>query len=157
MTARYEAALQFAAEKHLGQTRKGGQPYITHPVAVAEILRDWGYGEETQIAGLFHDLLEDTDASEEDILRLGGEKVLRAVKLVTKTPGYVMAEYMAGIREDETALLVKAADRLHNLRCAPEASEEFRRKYIAESRRWYMDLCPEIPGAVEAAEKTLRG
>ena len=155
MTARYEAALQFAAEKHLGQTRKGGQPYITHPIAVAEILRDWGHGEETQIAGLFHDLLEDTDASEEDILRLGGEKVLRAVKLVTKTPGYVMAEYMAGIRADEMALLVKAADRLHNLRCAPEASEEFRRKYIAESRQWYMDLCPEIPGAVEALEKTL--
>ena len=54
-------ALTLAAEKHNGQFRIGGQPYITHPVAVAQLVRDRGYGADYQIAALFHDLLEDTD------------------------------------------------------------------------------------------------
>jgi len=64
---RLDAALQFATEKHAGQTRIGGEPYISHPVSVAKMLREEGYDEEYQIAGLFHDLLEDTDATYEEI------------------------------------------------------------------------------------------
>ena len=152
----YQAALEFAAMKHEGQVRKGGAPYITHPVAVAEMLKERGYGLDYQIAGLFHDLLEDTDATEAEIAALGGEDVLAAVKLLTTTPGYVMADYIASIRENEMAKVVKAMDRLHNLRCAFEAGEKFRRKYINESREWYMDFAPEIPEAVEMLEKSLK-
>ena len=62
----------------------GGGPHITHAVAVAGILRDWGYGADHQIAGLFHDLPEDTDASEQEIESIGGADVLRTVRLLAK-------------------------------------------------------------------------
>ncbi|MBR3842547.1 MAG: bifunctional (p)ppGpp synthetase/guanosine-3',5'-bis(diphosphate) 3'-pyrophosphohydrolase [Christensenellaceae bacterium] len=152
---RYDSALAFAKEKHEGQFRKGGDSYITHPIAVAEILREKGFGIDYQITGLFHDLLEDTDASEAEILSLGNAEILEAVRCLTKTEGYVMADYIDGIRKNEMAYAVKAADRLHNLRCAGEASESFRRRYIAESRVWYLDFDPEIIEAIEALEKTL--
>jgi len=154
MDDRYQIALKFAVEKHEGQYRKGGEPYITHPVAVAEILREKGYGEEYLITALFHDLLEDTDATETEILSLGGERVLKAVKLLTKENGYDMAEYVSRIRSDEIAFAVKAADRLHNLRSAVFADDNFKRRYIAETREWYMDFCEEIAEAVIELEKT---
>ncbi|MDO4746555.1 MAG: HD domain-containing protein [Bacillota bacterium] len=152
-TERIKAALSFAEKKHEGQFRKGGDPYITHPVAVAEILDEKGFEEEYLIAGLFHDLLEDTDASDEEILKLGGPEVLQAVKLLTKEDGYVMAEYMAAIKSNDMAREIKAADRLHNLRSAVVADDAFKRKYIKETREWYMDFNEEIRQAVEALEK----
>ena len=89
---RINAAEKFAAEKHKGQTRIGGDPYISHPMAVAQIIKEQGYGTDYQIAALFHDLLEDTDASEDEIRQLGGSEVLEAVRLLTKQPGYIMSE-----------------------------------------------------------------
>ena len=68
----YQKALAFAAQKHRGQFRIGGAPYITHPVAVAEILEKEGCGTETVVTGLFHDLLEDTDAKESEIEAVKG-------------------------------------------------------------------------------------
>lgn len=152
---RYEKALAFATKKHGGQYRIGGLPYITHPVAVAELLRDQGYNIDYQIAGLFHDLLEDTDATISEIEALGSPEIADAVQRLTKTDGYVMAEYVAGIRANPMAMAVKAADRLHNLRCAVVASQDFRRRYILESIDWYLDFSPEIPKAVKALSLTL--
>ncbi|MDO5396916.1 MAG: HD domain-containing protein [bacterium] len=152
---RLKRALNFAAEKHSGQFRIGGDEYITHPMAVAEILRKNGYEADYQIAALFHDLLEDTDASEEEIRSYGNERILNAVKLLTKETGYKMSEYIERIRNDEMAFAVKAADRLHNLRTAIEADEHFRRKYILETREWYMDFSPQISEAVKKLEESL--
>ena len=83
---RYQRAYEYAAKKHAGQYRIGGKPYMTHPEAVAEALRAQGYDVDYQITGLFHDLLEDTDASETEIEALGGREVLEAVRLLTKRP-----------------------------------------------------------------------
>ncbi|MCI7767999.1 MAG: HD domain-containing protein [Oscillospiraceae bacterium] len=152
---RFTAAYDYAAMKHEGQLRKGGEPYITHPAAVAEMLGEQGYDEDYLIAGLFHDLLEDTDASEEDISNLGGEAVLEAVRLLTKREGYVMSEYIAGIKQNPIAFAVKAADRLHNLRSAFVADDAFKRRYISESNEWFLDFSPEIPKAVKALEDSL--
>ena len=146
---RYDVALAFATVKHEGQYRIGGLPYITHPVAVAQIVKEKGGDTDAVITALFHDLLEDTDATEEEILSLGNEKILRAVKLLTKTKGYVMKNYVDGIRKDETAFLVKGADRLHNLRSAVSADNDFKRRYIYETIDWYLDFMPEIPRAVK--------
>ena len=137
---RYENALAFAAKKHEGQFRIGGLPYITHPVAVAGIVKEKG---------------GDTDATEAEILALGNEKILRSVKLLTKTRGYVMKDYVDGIKKDKTAFLVKGADRLHNLRSAVCADTEFKRRYIYETIDWYLDFMPEIPSAVKNLAKTL--
>ena len=153
---RFKKALEYAAAKHKGQYRKGGEAYITHPEAVARILRDKGFDEDYQIAGLFHDLLEDTDASEEEIEALGGPEVLEAVKLLTKQKGYVMADYIHGIKANPMAAAVKAADRLHNLQSAVIADEAFKRKYILESINWYLDFSPEIPAAVKKLADTLK-
>ena len=150
MTDKYAAAYEFAAKKHEGQLRMGGEPYITHPAAVADILREQGMNEEYLITALFHDLLEDTDATEEEIKAIGGERVLRAVKLLTKREGYVMSEYISGIKYDPIAYAVKGADRLHNLRSAFAADTGFKRRYIKESIEWFLDFRPEIPDAVRA-------
>jgi (p)ppGpp synthase/HD superfamily hydrolase len=149
------AALAFATEKHKGQFRIGGAPYITHPVAVAELVAQQGGGPEYRVAALFHDLLEDTDATPAQIEQLGGPRVRRAVELLTKQPGYRMEEYVRGIRADPIAFAVKAADRLHNLRCAVAADENFRRKYILETVDWYLDFSPEIREATRALAHTL--
>ena len=152
---RFQAALDFATQKHQGQFRTGGFAYITHPLDVAAILRDKGYGLDYQIAGLFHDLLEDTDATEKEIEALGGKEILEAVKLLTKQKGYIMSDYIAGIRKNPMAFAVKAADRLHNLRCALVCDADFKRRYILESIDWYLDFDPEIPKAVKVLSDTL--
>ncbi|MEE1039032.1 MAG: nitroreductase family protein [Eubacterium sp.] len=145
----------FAEEKHRGQKRKEGIPYITHPLEVSRILKEWGYDEKYQLAGLFHDLLEDTDASEEEIESIGGAEVLRAVKCLTKEEGYNIEDYVDRIKKDPIAFVVKAADRLHNLKSAVYADEKFKRRYIEESMQWYMDFHKDIADAVEDLKKTL--
>ena len=156
MGTRYENALAFASRKHEGQKRLEGTPYITHPIAVAEMLSGWGYDEDTCIAGLFHDLLEDTDATEEEILTLGGEKVLRAVKCVTKHRGYLMDAYVSGIFLCPMARAVKAADRLHNLKSALICPDAFKARYVRESAAYFTALHPEMPDAIRALAESVR-
>lgn len=149
-------ALAFSSEKHKGQKRIGGDDYITHPIAVCEIVKSRGYGEDYQIAALFHDLLEDTDATEEEILTYGNERILEAVKLLTKEKGYDMSEYIGAIRKNDIAFAVKAADRLHNLKCALVTNDDFKRKYILETVDWYMGFSPDIGKAVKRLAESLK-
>ena len=151
----YYAALHFATEKHKGQFRKGGLEYITHPVAVAEILYKKGYDEDYLIAALFHDLLEDTDASEEELLRFCSPGVFDAIRLVTKEENYSQSEYIERIKNNPIAFAVKGADRLHNLMSAVEADEEFRIRYIKDTVEWYLDFSEEILPALKNLAKTL--
>jgi (p)ppGpp synthase/HD superfamily hydrolase len=129
---RYEAALALAARRHDGQRRKGGDlPYLTHLVHVARILEP--YGEEAVIAGLLHDLLEDTCRSFDEIREVSklirdsfGANVLEAVEAVSekkvtsegeKIPWRARKEsYVAHLREaPPLALKVSAADKIHNI------------------------------------------
>ena len=151
-----QRALDFAAKKHEGQKRIGGDDYITHPIAVYEIVKSQGFDERYQITALFHDLLEDTDVTEEEILKYGNREILEAVKLLTKQKGYVMAEYVGAIKENPIAFAVKIADRLHNLRCAIVADEEFKRKYILETVDWYLDFSADIRLAVKKLAESLK-
>ena len=149
-------ALEFAKEKHKGQKRIGGDDYITHPIAVCEIVKELGFDENYQIVALFHDLLEDTDATEEEIIKYGSSEILEAVKLLTKVKGYAMAEYIDAIKKNPIAFAVKAADRLHNLQCALVTNEEFKRKYILETVDWYMDFSIDIRKAVKRLAESLK-
>ena len=155
MTDSLRLALEFAKAKHKGQKRIGGDDYITHPIAVSEIVKNQGFDENYQITALFHDLLEDTDATEAEILKYGSPEILEAVNLLTKKKGYDMSEYIGAIRRNPISLAVKAADRLHNLQCATVASEKFKRKYILETVNWYMDFSPEIRKAVKKLAESL--
>ena len=152
----YKTALEFAKAKHKGQKRIGGDDYITHPIAVSEIVKNQGFDENYQIAALFHDLLEDTDATEEEILKYANQEILEAVNLLTKKKGYDMSEYISAIKHNPIAFAVKAADRLHNLQCAIITDEEFKRKYILETAHWYLDFSPEIRKAVKRLAESLK-
>ena len=155
MTESYRLALEFAKAKHKGQKRIGGDDYITHPIAVSQIVKNQGFDEIYQIAALFHDLLEDTDATEEEILKYGSPEILESVKLLTKEKGYDMAEYVSSIKLNSIAFAVKAADRLHNLQCAIVTDEEFKRKYILETVDWYLDFSIDIRKAVKRLAESL--
>ena len=148
-------AIEFATQKHKGQKRIGGDDYISHPIAVWEMVKKQGYGEDYQITALFHDLLEDTDATESEILSLSNKNVLDAVKLLTKQKGYDMKTYIDGIKANPIAFVVKSADRLHNLQCALVTSTEFKRKYILETVDWYLDFSDEIKIAVKTLADSL--
>ena len=150
-----QRALEFATKKHKGQKRIGGDDYITHPIAVCEMVKSQGFGEDYQITALFHDLLEDTNATCEEILAYGNQEILTAVKLLTKQKGYDMASYVSAIKNNELAFVVKGADRLHNLQCALVTDVDFKRKYILETVDWYLGFSPEIKKAVKILAESL--
>ena len=148
-------ALEFASKKHEGQKRIGGNDYITHPIAVFEMVKKQGYGEDYQITALFHDLLEDTNATENEILSFSNQSVVEAVKLLTKEKGYDMKNYVDAIKDNPIAFVVKGADRLHNLQCALVTSVEFKRKYVLETVDWYLDFSKDIKIAVKKLAESL--
>ena len=131
---------------------KNGQLSVEH---AENLLKKEGYDMEYQIVALFHDLLEDTDATEDEIRSIAGEEVLQAVKLLTKEKGYDMQTYVTRIRQNPMAYAVKGADRLHNLRSAFCTSRHFRQKYITETETWYLSFHPDIPQEVEKLKQTL--
>ena len=132
--------IEFIKVKHEGQKRKQGTPYYMHPLSVCNMLKEKGFSEEYQIAGLFHDLIEDTDCIYDEILALGNENIVEAVRCVTKEPGYNMKDYVERIRNNEMAKMVKLADRVHNLSEAWTCGKEWAEKYIEETEIWYVDL-----------------
>lgn len=139
----FSGYVEYIKKKHNGQKRMQGTPYYTHPLQVAKILKDKGFSEDYQIVGLFHDLLEDTDTTYNEILKLSNKTIAYAVKLLTKEDGYIMKEYIERIQNNEIAKMVKLADRLHNISETHLASEEFKQKYIKETVEWYLPLAKD--------------
>ena len=135
-----EEYIEFIRKKHNGQKRKQGTPYYLHPLAVCNILKDRGFSIEYQIAGLFHDLLEDTDTTYDEIKEISTLEIAEAVRLVTKEQGYNMEDYINRIKNNNIARMVKLADRLHNLSETYLTSKEFQRKYIEETNKWFIKL-----------------
>lgn len=162
----YVKALAFANEKHAGQTRKDGDtPYIVHPIAVAELVRKAGYGKKHQIVALLHDTLEDTDATEED-LRIFGEDVVHAVKLLTRAKGADEEEYVKNVLADPMAAVVKNADKISNLydsafsgivgQVRSEKAKKFAKKYVEKARKYYAHKCsPALDDAIEKVDALL--
>ncbi|MFQ5981009.1 MAG: HD domain-containing protein [Candidatus Heimdallarchaeota archaeon] len=112
-----QKAFEFAAEKHAGQKRKfTGEPYFVHPIAVAQLLRP--FEDEVIIAGLLHDVVEDTNAAAEDISREFGSEVALLVQGCTKDPTKQrtpMAILEKVAKQDKRVIFVKLADRYDNL------------------------------------------
>ena len=135
-----EEYIEFIRKKHNGQKRKQGTPYYLHPLAVCNILKDRGFSIEYQIAGLFHDLLEDTDTTYDEIKEISNLDIAEAVRLVTKEQGYNMEDYINRIKNNNIARMVKLADRLHNLSETYLTSKEFQRKNIEETNKLCIKL-----------------
>jgi len=110
-TAQTRLALKIMAEAHKGQLDRSGLPYILHPFHVAEQMRD----EATTAAALLHDVLEDTDMTEDQLLEAGiRPDVVRAVVLLTHKEGVDYFDYVRALSEDPVAREVKLADLDHN-------------------------------------------
>ncbi len=120
-------AYRFSERAHAGQFRKGGAPYITHPLAVAEILASWRLDAQTLIAALLHDVVEDTGVGSEDVSESFGKPVAQLVDGVTKldkihfeNKAQAQAEnfrkMLLAMARDVRVILIKLADRLHNMR-----------------------------------------
>ena len=111
--------IEFIKEKHKGQKRIQGTPYYIHPLEVSNILDKKGFSKEYQIVGLFHDLLEDTDTTYEELVQISNKKIADTVRLLTKEKGYVMSEYINRIMKNEMCIdkgsLKKAWQRLSSL------------------------------------------
>ncbi len=123
----FARAYEYSAAAHEGQFRKGGAPYITHPLAVAEILASWHLDAQTLIAALLHDVVEDTGISSEEIAKEFGKPVAQLVDGVTKLDkiqfedkAQAQAEnfrkMLLAMARDVRVILIKLADRLHNMR-----------------------------------------
>ena len=141
--AKIEEAYKFAEAAHKGQKRKSGEPYIHHLIEVCYILADIGCGPSTLIAGLLHDTVEDTDVTLEDIKSRFGEDVMNIVDSLTKIQRMKLshkteAEFVfedhrkifLGMARDVRAILIKLADRLHNMRTLDSLSSD-RQKVLA--------------------------
>lgn len=122
-----QKAYLFALEKHEGQFRKSGEPYITHPLNVAQILTTIYADYETLCAGLMHDVLEDCDCTIEEMEEMFGKNITKLVQGVTKlskihfsTENEYLIDYykkiIVGMSEDVRVIIIKLADRLHNMR-----------------------------------------
>ena len=110
-TAKTKAALKLCFEAHKNQTNKSGMPYVFHPFHLAEQMKD----EDTTIAALLHDVVEDTDYTIADLEQMGfSPNVIEALELLTHNDGTPYMEYVAKIKDNPIAKAVKLADLEHN-------------------------------------------
>ena len=149
------SAFDFGFQLHEGQFRASGDPYIVHPVAVADLLRDIGASAPVIAAGFLHDVVEDTDVSLEEIQEHFGSEVRELVEGVTKLGGIhfndrteAQAEnlrrmFMA-MASDIRVVLVKLADRVHNMRTLGALKEEKRQRIARETREIYAPLANRL-------------
>ncbi len=148
-------AFKFAYELHQGQYRKSGEPYICHPVAVAGLLRDLGGSSAMIAAGFLHDVVEDTDITIEQIEEHFGPEVRQLVEGVTKLSKFnfkskteSQAEnfrrMFLAMAQDIRVIVVKLADRLHNMRTLQFMSEESRRSNAQETRDIFAPLANRL-------------
>lgn len=148
-------AYQKAEEYHEGQLRKSGEPYLVHPVEVAKILAELGMDENTIVAGLLHDTVEDTSYSEEALKADFGEEVALLVDGVTKLGSLVfeskeerqaenLRKMFLAMSKDIRVLIIKLSDRLHNLRTINYMSEEQIRDKCKETLEIYAPLASRL-------------
>ena len=157
---RVKKAVAMATKAHDGQFRKTGEPYIVHPLAVKKILEDWGMDEDTIIAGILHDTVEDTELTLKDIEQEFGESVAFLVDGVTKLSvarngmrdldTYLpqtkdnFLRLMVALGDDIRVLIIKLADRLHNLRTLSALPPDKQKKIAKESLDIFAPLADRL-------------
>jgi guanosine-3',5'-bis(diphosphate) 3'-pyrophosphohydrolase len=153
--AQITAAYEFGAKVHAGQSRKTGEPYITHPVAVAQELAEMRLDAEAIIAAILHDTVEDTSASLEDISERFGDEVALLVDGVSKldqiqfrSRAEAQAEsfrkMMLAMIEDIRVILIKLADRLHNMQTLGAMPLEKKKRIARETLDIYAPIANRL-------------
>ena len=148
-------AFEYAREKHIHQRRKDGSPYITHPLAVAGIVAEMHLDSESIMAALLHDCIEDTDATHEEIAKMFSPAVAELVEGVTKLTRvqYISKEeeqmenlrkMLMAMSKDIRVILVKIADRLHNMRTMDYQTAEKQKQKSLETMEIYAPLAHRL-------------
>jgi GTP diphosphokinase / guanosine-3',5'-bis(diphosphate) 3'-diphosphatase len=148
-------AFQYADSAHLGQYRQSGEPYITHPLAVAELCASWRLDAASIMAALLHDVIEDTGSTRQELVEIFGGKVAELVEGLTKldklefqSQAEAQAEsfrkmFMAMAR-DVRVILVKLADRLHNMRTLDATTLAKRKRVALETAEIYSPIAHRL-------------
>lgn len=149
------SAVDYATRMHADQYRESGEPYITHPLAVAEILLDLGLDCHTLAAAILHDCVEDTPATEDEIKRLFGDEVALLVAGVTKLDKIAFKSreeeqaenfrrMFFAMAKDIRVIIIKLADRLHNMRTISSLSEERQKAMAQETLEIFAPLASRL-------------
>ncbi|HET9838077.1 MAG TPA: bifunctional (p)ppGpp synthetase/guanosine-3',5'-bis(diphosphate) 3'-pyrophosphohydrolase [Candidatus Angelobacter sp.] len=148
-------AYDFSLKHHQGQTRASGEPYLIHPLEVALVLADMKLDSTAISAGLLHDAIEDTPVTHEDVRREFGEQVVHIVEGVTKIDKINLAsreerqaenvrKMVLAMVDDIRVVLIKLADRLHNMRTLKHLPEERRQQVAKETLEIYAPLAHRL-------------
>lgn len=148
-------AYRFSDEMHLGQMRKSGEPYISHPIAVAEICAEWKLDAQAIMAALLHDVMEDQDVKKEELIERFGAPVATLVdglskldKIEFQSQIEVQAEnfrkMLLAMARDVRVILVKLADRLHNMRTLAFMSADKKRRIARETMEVYVPIAHRL-------------
>lgn len=158
--AELSSAIDFAADNHANQTRRSGEPYIVHPLAVAGILVDWGMDIDSVLAGVLHDTIEDTTLSIDDLESLFGRdvaflvdgvsKVTKARKGMRHINSYLpetkdnLTKLLIAVGEDVRVIIIKLADRLHNMRTLQHMPPDKQQKIASETIEVFAPLADRL-------------
>jgi RelA/SpoT family (p)ppGpp synthetase len=153
--ARLAEAYRFSEAAHAGQVRQSGDPYISHPLAVAEILADWHLDGQTLMAALLHDVTEDTSVTKDEITDTFGKPVAELVDGVSKldkiefqSAEVAQAEnfrkMLLAMARDVRIILIKLADRLHNMRTLGAVPPAKRRRVARETMEIYAPIANRL-------------
>ena len=154
-TAQIEAAYRFSESAHAGQFRVSGEPYISHPLAVAGILAEWHLDGQALMAALLHDVMEDTTITKQEIGEKFGKAVAELVDGVSKldkiefqTEIHAQAEnfrkMLLAMARDVRVILIKIADRLHNMRTLGAMAPEKRQRIARETLEIYAPIANRL-------------
>jgi len=152
---RVEEAYRFSEAAHQGQFRRSGHPYISHPLAVAEILADWQLDSQAVIAALLHDVMEDTAVTKDEIAKHFGRPVADLVDGVSKldriefqsqqdAQAENFRKMLLAMARDVRVMLIKLADRLHNMRTLQAVDLEQRRRVARETIEIYAPIANRL-------------
>ncbi|MDF1597790.1 MAG: bifunctional (p)ppGpp synthetase/guanosine-3',5'-bis(diphosphate) 3'-pyrophosphohydrolase [Acidimicrobiia bacterium] len=148
-------AYDVAHRQHMGQFRMSGEPYITHPLAVALVLAEYGLDRDTIVAGILHDTVEDTDLTLDEVTKAFGSDVAALIDGVTKldrvrfdsrevAQAATIRKMVVAMAQDLRVLLIKLTDRLHNLRTIDPLSPEKQQRIATESLEVYAPLAHRL-------------
>jgi len=148
-------AYRFSDEMHLGQMRKSGEPYISHPIAVAEICAEWKLDAQAIMAALLHDVMEDQDVKKDELIERFGAPVATLVdglskleKIEFQSQIEMQAEnfrkMLLAMARDVRVILVKLADRLHNMRTLDAMSDEKKHRIARETMEVYVPIAHRL-------------
>ena len=148
-------ACDVASHAHILQKRKSGEPYITHPIEVATIITQWGLDWQTIASALLHDVVEDTEVTKADLEQIFGTNIAELVDSVTKldkihfeSEEIAHAEYfrkvVLAMAKDVRVILIKLADRLHNMLTLSAMKPEKRKRIALETMEIYVPIANKI-------------